>query len=419
MTSAAQAASINAGSQFDTPQLDSPQSGTRQFSTPRIASIDIFRGLTMVVMIFVNDLSSVRGLPWWNYHMAANINAMTYVDMVYPAFLFIVGMSIPLAIRQRIKKNPSLPGLWTHVLLRTLSLVVLGLIIANTDKGDAARMGVSTSAWGLLALTGAVLFWSVYRGSDRLRIAFRILRYGGLLLMIAMFAIFRRTIPGGPIDGWIDGSYPEILGLIGYTYLAVCILYIPTRRWLWAPLAWFVALLALSAISIELRLHLWPFTTGAMPCICMAGVLTSCIFFGAHRWHALRQKVSLALAFALSTLLAGWLLTPLGISKIRATPTWCLYSIAASILLFTALYWLCDVRKQTTWAVFARPAGANTLLTYLLPDFFYFCLSLFGISYFTTHFNHGLPGAVKAALFTACMLAIAAVLTRWRVRLQL
>src|SRR5271154_1551042 len=54
----------------------------------RIASIDIFRGLTMLVMIFVNDLGEVRGLPWWTYHAHAQQDLMTYVDMVFPFFLF-------------------------------------------------------------------------------------------------------------------------------------------------------------------------------------------------------------------------------------------------------------------------------------------------------------------------------------------
>src|SRR5580658_3849331 len=93
-----------------------------QLSTQRIASIDIFRGLTMVVMIFVNDLASVRGLPWWTHHMKANVDAMTYVDMVFPFFLFIVGLSLPLAIRQRWKKRPSVPALWGHVVIRSVSL---------------------------------------------------------------------------------------------------------------------------------------------------------------------------------------------------------------------------------------------------------------------------------------------------------
>ena len=72
----------------------------------------------MLVMIFVNDLAGVHGLPWWTYHMKANIDAMTYVDMVFPFFLFIVGLSIPLAIRARLKKNASVPALWLHIFIR-------------------------------------------------------------------------------------------------------------------------------------------------------------------------------------------------------------------------------------------------------------------------------------------------------------
>lgn len=395
-------------------------------STPRLASIDIFRGLTMLVMIFVNDLASVHGLPWWNYHMKANIDAMTYVDMVYPFFLFIVGLSIPLAIRQRLKKNASVPSLCLHIFIRAVSLIVLGLILANAESGDGDLMHINPNAWAILALAGSSLFLSVYNGQESHATLHRWLRIFGLVLTVAMFAIFRRTTPDGHVT-WIDGSYPEILGLIGYTYLAVSILYITTRRWLWAPLAWFAAPLALNALCTakwitftrHLPLYFWPFGNGAMACITMAGVVTSVIFLGAHRWQTLRQRTLLGVAFALSTLVAGWFLTPLGISKIRATPTWALYSIGAAVLLFTTLYWICDVKKQTAWAFFARPAGSNTLLTYLLPDFYYFIFALAGISYFETHFNFGWLGAVRSALFTAFILAIAAVFTRLKVRLQL
>jgi predicted acyltransferase len=39
---------------------------TERKAAVRIASIDILRGLTMMVMIFVNELAGVKGLPWWN-----------------------------------------------------------------------------------------------------------------------------------------------------------------------------------------------------------------------------------------------------------------------------------------------------------------------------------------------------------------
>lgn len=397
-----------------------------QPSPARIASIDIFRGLTMAVMIFVNELAGVRGLPWWTYHAKAQWNAMTYVDMVYPFFLFIVGLAIPLAIRARLKKNPSIPALWLHVLLRSASLIVLGLILANADKVDPTRTGLSGSAWGLIALLGGVLFWNVYPASKRYAMLFRILRGVGLVLLIAMYAIFRRTTHTGHA-AWIDGSYPEILGLIGYTYLSVAALYLITRRWLWAPLVWFVALVALCAMSTlhwisfpnSLPLYFWPFSNGAWACMTMGGVVTSAIFLGDHRWRTAREKMLLAVGFAVPALIAGWLLTPLGISKIRATPTWCLYSVGAAVLCFALLYWICDVHKRTAWAAIVRPAGANTLLTYLLPDFYAFLIGLTGAFYLESHFSVGWPGVVKSVVFTLFILAVSGLLTRLRLRMQL
>jgi heparan-alpha-glucosaminide N-acetyltransferase len=394
---------------------------------PRIASIDIFRGLTMILMIFVNELAEIKGLPWWNYHAPALINVMTYVDMVFPAFLFILGMTIPIALERRLLKNSSMPQLWLHVILRTVALIALGLILANAEKGDRALMGIGKDLWAILALTGAVLFWNVYQDSKRYLILFRALRLSGLVLMIAMFAIFRRvTIHGSP--AWLDPSYPEILGLLGYTYLAVAFLYLATRRWRWAPLAWFVVLTALCMATTgkwivlpRLPLYIWPFGNGALASIAMAGVVTSGIFVGKRGAQEMtfRQKAATAVVFAVITLLSGWLLAPLGISKIRATPTWCLCSIGCSILLFTLLYWICDVRKARAWAWFTRPAGENTLLTYLLPDFYFFIVSACGFTYFATHANAGLPGVVRCVLFTAFILLVSALLTRWKLRLHI
>ena len=79
-----------------------PATPVASSTASRIVSIDIFRGLTIAVMIFVNELAEVRGLPWWTYHAHANQDVMTYVDMVFPFFLFIVGMSMPLSVEQRI-----------------------------------------------------------------------------------------------------------------------------------------------------------------------------------------------------------------------------------------------------------------------------------------------------------------------------
>jgi predicted acyltransferase len=126
-----------------------------------------------------------------------------------------------------------------------------------------------------------------------------------------------------------------------------------------------------------------------------------------------------AVVIGLFAIAAGWLLTPLGISKIRATPTWTLWNIGAAMLVFTLLYWICDQRRRTAWAAVVRPAGANTLLTYLLPDLWYFLLGMTGLTYLASHFNFGWAGVVRSVVFTLLMLAFATILTRSKVRLQL
>ena len=393
-----------------------------QATSTRVVSIDIFRGITMAVMIFVNDLASVHGLSKWTYHMPANVDAMTYVDMVFPAFLFIVGMALPIAVKQRLKRNASLASLWMHVVLRAIALLVLGLILANVDHCDQARMHIKPEAWGLLGLAGGILLWNVYTGlSSRVVL---LLRGTGAALIVAMFAIFRRSTPGG--ERWIDFSYPEILGLIGLTYFAVCLLYIPTRRWQLAPVAWLVALVAFNAACIagwlpftHVSMYLWPFGNGAMPTLVMAGVVTSLIFLGDHRWKSAWQKIQLALWMSVLCFIAGWLLAPLGISKIRATPTWSLWTIAFCCALFSALYWICDVRKHTRWAWLLRPAGSNTLLTYLVPDIYYFLAGVTGTGYLLGHWDAGWPGIIRAVAFTIAILLVATGLTKARLRMQL
>jgi predicted acyltransferase len=170
-------------------------------------------------------------------------------------------------------------------------------------------------------------------------------------------------------------------------------------------------------------MYMFPLDNGAMASIIMAGVLTSQLFVGAESrvGHATRAKITIlrAIGIAILMLAAGAICMPLGISKIRATPTWSLWSIGASMLLFTLLYWVCDIKGYTRWAFPVRSAGSNTLLTYLLPDLWYFCFAAVGITWLDTHINLGWPGVFKTFVFTGVILALSSALTRAKLRLQL
>lgn len=76
--------------------VDQPQ---QPKSKVRIKSLDIYRGLTMVGMIMVDDLGPVDNQPYWLCH--PDWHGLTAADFIFPAFLFIMGMAVPLAISEK------------------------------------------------------------------------------------------------------------------------------------------------------------------------------------------------------------------------------------------------------------------------------------------------------------------------------
>ena len=102
----------------------------RAISEPegRIASVDALRGLVILLMIFVNDVAGVRDTPSWLRHVSAKADGMTLPDIVFPAFLFIMGMSIPLSLGRALGAGRSRLSLLPKVLTRTLSLLVIGVL---------------------------------------------------------------------------------------------------------------------------------------------------------------------------------------------------------------------------------------------------------------------------------------------------
>ena len=58
-----------------------------------MTSIDALRGLVIVAMIYVNDISGAKHVPWWMKHFSDSFkgSGMTFVDLVFPAFVLFIG----------------------------------------------------------------------------------------------------------------------------------------------------------------------------------------------------------------------------------------------------------------------------------------------------------------------------------------
>jgi predicted acyltransferase len=113
-------------------------------------SIDALRGLVIFTMIFVNDIASVSSeiVPASLRHFQGQ-SGMTFVDLVFPAFLFIVGMSVPLALGARLGRGEPLWRCLLHVVIRTLSLLFIGVMMVHGTP-DSNEMGWSGALWSTL-----------------------------------------------------------------------------------------------------------------------------------------------------------------------------------------------------------------------------------------------------------------------------
>lgn len=386
----------------------------------RILSIDAFRGITILVMIFVNSVAGVSGIPSWMEHAHGNEDRMTFVDVVFPAFLFIVGMSIPFAINSRLAKGDSFRQLQQHIASRTLGLLVLGVFMVNAGEVNAAATGMSGALWALLFYACVILVWNVY--TFRQPWITWCFRGAGIAGLIILGIIFR----GGDGSGRLTPQWWGILGLIGWAYLYACIIY-----QLFKGNAGGI-LLMIAVCTGYYILCRQPFmqTSGwqllasqggnaAHTSIVLSGMLLSLFYFDEDldlRGSKLFARVT---GFTALLLIAGVMLRPAyKISKIYATPSWCLFSAAICVAVFSFLYFLIAVKHISKWTAFFRPAGANPLLTYILPDMVYYGMILAGVS-LPAVLGQGLPGITWCALFAVLMLFLVKGLNRLRIRLQL
>ncbi len=385
----------------------------------RILSIDALRGITIFTMVFVNELAAISDVPGWMKHVAPGVDGMTFVDVVFPGFLFIVGMSIPFAFNARLRKKDTSANIWKHTLQRTIALMIMGLFMVNIEYGyDASKMLIPAAVWGLLAYTVPIIVWNQYpkQWSPGTRWGFRI---GGLLifLMLYFFYIQEDGTRGMTVKWW------GILGLIGWAYLYSVLAYWFGKGKLGLMLAFLAVCITLNSLNAAGDTSgwlggLWGYVGGhfSHTSIVMCGVIVSLLYYdrekvGANRWFAV---------FVASLFVIGYLLRPyFGVSKVGATPSWCLYSAGICAILYAILYIIIEERKRVKWTGFFMPSANDPLLIYILPGIvIYLCLSL-GIRYRPEFLSSGLLGILWSLVFSVIMLYLVKLLNRLGVKLKL
>lgn len=397
---------------------------TIHLPTNRIAAIDVTRELTMLLMIFVNDLWSLSDIPGWLEHVAAKDDGMGLADTVFPAFLFIVGLSIPFAVAARVKKGDDDAHILKHILSRSLALLVMGVFLVNGEEINEAATGMPRVVWNIVCCTCFVVLWNVYpRTANK-----RMINVGKsvALVLLVVLAIFYR---GGkaPDVHYFSTSWWGILGLIGWSYLVASLVCFISREKIIVTVIFWLFFLGLCiaqhahVLPHNQVLHtiIGPLGEGGLAALVLGGVITGQLFryfMARQQW----QKMLLVyLVLAVLLLIAGFGVRPLdGISKIRATPSWILICSSITLFLFIVIFLIADMWGKASWFNAIKPAGTDTLLCYLMPYYAYAIVVLLNLS-LPAPLLVGAVGLLKSFFFSVIMIWCAGGLNRLGIKLKL
>ncbi|HPT31714.1 MAG TPA: DUF5009 domain-containing protein [Prolixibacteraceae bacterium] len=389
----------------------------------RLASIDIFRALIMLLMIFVNDLWSLSGIPEWLEHTAANDDGMGLADVVFPAFLFIVGLSIPFAVQNRISKGESQTRIAAHILLRSVALIVMGLFHVNFENMAPALVPVSRPVFEIIMTIAFFLIWNVYPKEGKIRrLPVWWLQTAGIVVLVILAMIYRGGDAENPV--WMRPYWWGILGLIGWAYLLGSLLYLVVRKRFW---------LIILVVIIFQFLNFQEFSPlfGDLPrlkliisasnyALVMSGVLASALLLQIPLKPG-RQWIYFSILLLLGGLyiIYGFQVRPLdGISKIKATPSWTSICAGLSFLAYAVIYLVTVKYSLTRWAKIIEPAGSMTLTCYLVPYLVYPILTLAGWQW-PEFLSTGGVGLLKSFLFAMAVIWMAGLLGRMKIRLKI
>ena len=297
--------------------------------TGRLASLDAFRGATVAGMILVNNPGS------WAHVYAplrhAEWHGWTPTDLIFPYFLFIVGVALPFSFQRRLADGAAPMDLMGHIAKRSALLILIGLAMRAVPDFDFAEMRVAgvLQRIGLVSFLAATLYVTV---SGRGR---------GVATVLCLFGYWA-VMTLVPVPGYGAGDLSPDGSLAAY----VDRLLMPGRLWqgTWDPEG------LLSTVPAVATALLGTFTGDWL------------------RGGGDRSQL------ARGMLVAGGLLVPLGlawglvfpINKNLWTSSYVLFTAGTALLTLGTLYWLMDVRGlRGRWEAWMVAYGMNALAVFV------------------------------------------------------
>jgi predicted acyltransferase len=325
----------------------------------RLMSLDVFRGATIAGMMLVNNPGS------WSHVYApldhAEWNGWTYTDTIFPFFLWIVGVAIPLSTSRRLEAGQSRKELFGHALRRAVIIFGLGFFLSSFGyfiDGSMARSGFSE--------------W-LHQYLTTVRIP-GVLQRIAVCYLLAML-IFLTTGQRGQIR-WAAGL------LIGYWLLMA---FVPIPQTADGETRWVVGLMDrghnFAAYIDNLVLngpvigkHVWR-SAGTWDPEGIVSTLPAIatVLFGIWTGHMLRTSASGA-EKTVRIMVPGAILMWLGqlmnlwlpINKSIWTSSYSVFMAGLAMVVFGACYWIVDVQQRGRWTKPLAIYGMNAIALFVL-----------------------------------------------------
>jgi predicted acyltransferase len=296
----------------------------------RLISLDVFRGLTIAGMVLVNNPGSWGNIYWPLEH--AEWNGWTPTDLIFPFFVFIVGVAIPIAFARRVEAGGSKRDLYLKIIRRTLILLGLGLFLAGFPH---FRLGTIRIPGVLFRLALCYLVASIIYLKTRLRTQVIIALVLLVLYCVVMTNFSAPGFPRGDLSK--EGSLASFID-----------------RTVFGPHVW-----------SQGKVYDPEGLLSTIPAICTAlfGVLTG-------QW--LRSKrtdyeKAAGMFFAgMCCIIIGWAWNPFfPINKGLWTSSFVFFTGGMALHLLAFCYWLIDIKKVTWWTKPFVVFGVNAIALFV------------------------------------------------------
>ncbi len=320
-----------------------------KIKTERFLSLDVFRGITIALMIIVNTPGT--GAEIYGYLIHTHWFGFTLADLVFPSFLFAVGNSLSFSM-MKMKQAPAV-DVWIKIIKRTIIIFLLGYLMywfpffkIGGSGGWMLKPLSETRIMGVLQRIALCYFFAsviFYYLSERTAVVISVLILFGYWAILYVFGE-----PGAKLEMATNAASKfdlSVLGL-GHIYKKDSIPFDPEGILSTLPAIVNVVFGYIAGIFIQKK-------GKSFEGIAML------LMFG----------------FALTSLALWWdLIFPIG--KKLWTSSFVLYTVGLDLSIMAVLIYFIEIKKVKTGVAFFNVFGKNPLFIYLFSELFYVILRL-------------------------------------------